>query len=115
MNLAHGDGAIQGDDRGWREGQELVVERDDLGPVGRLDRVRVGVHRVDVEVWPFWDAQRRPQSLELGAPANPHRGTSPHPRSQRRTRTSRRTQWPVPARVELGEFKWTLWRLPSFV
>src|ERR1019366_8274686 len=30
------DRALQGDDRGWREREQLIIERDDLRPIGRL-------------------------------------------------------------------------------
>ena len=46
VDLAHRDGSVQRDDWRRRDGEKLVVERDDLRPVGRLDRVGVGVHRI---------------------------------------------------------------------
>src|SRR5207244_3887355 len=43
LQLAHGDGPIQRDDRSGRDRKELVVQSEDLAPVGRLDRRRISV------------------------------------------------------------------------
>ena len=46
-DLGQGDGPVHGDDGRWRHRQQLVVQGEDLAPVGRLDRGGVGVDRVD--------------------------------------------------------------------
>ena len=45
--LGDGHGPVEGDDRRRRDGEELVVEGDDLAPVGVRRRRRVAVHGVD--------------------------------------------------------------------
>jgi len=47
LHLADGDGAVEGHDRRGGDRKQLVVEGDDLRPVGLLDCRGVRVHGVD--------------------------------------------------------------------
>src|SRR5829696_4347319 len=47
LQLTDGDGAVEGHHRGGGDHQQLVVQGDDLRPVGLLDRRGVRVHGVD--------------------------------------------------------------------
>ena len=46
-DLGDGDGPVEGDDRRWRHGEELVVQRQHLGPVGVHRGGCIAVHGVD--------------------------------------------------------------------
>ena len=46
-DLADGDGPVEGHDRGGGDGEQPVVQGDDLGPVGLLDGPSIGMHGVD--------------------------------------------------------------------
>jgi hypothetical protein len=47
LHLPDGDGAVEGHDRRGGDREQLVVQSDDLRPVGHLDRGSVRMHRVD--------------------------------------------------------------------
>jgi MFS family permease len=47
VDLADGDGAVEGHDRRRGDGKQLVVQGDDLGPVGLRDGPSIGVDGVD--------------------------------------------------------------------
>src|SRR5437870_1337505 len=47
LHLADGDGPVEGNDRRGGDRKQLVIEGDDLRPVGLLHRQGVGMHGVD--------------------------------------------------------------------
>src|SRR6185295_1580639 len=47
LHLGQRDRAVERDDRRRRDGQQLVVQRENLRPVGQLEQRRGGVHGVD--------------------------------------------------------------------
>src|SRR5258707_10208141 len=47
MDLADGDREIEGDDRRRRELVEMIIDSDDLAPVGSLEGFRIAVHCLD--------------------------------------------------------------------
>ncbi len=47
VDLGHRDGAVECDHRAWRDREQLVVQPQDLVPVGVGSGRRVAVHRVD--------------------------------------------------------------------
>ena len=47
LHLADGDGPVEGHHRGGGDGKQLVVQGDDLGPVGLLDGPSIRMDGVD--------------------------------------------------------------------
>src|SRR5947209_14590187 len=54
LQLADGDSAVEGHNRRGGDRKQLVIESDDLRPVGLLERRRVCMHSVDCGLELIW-------------------------------------------------------------